>query len=232
MNVLPDSKPVEGIRRNYLHDEVAERLRALIQSGEMRPHEKLNESELARRFGISRTPLREAIKILSSEGLLDLLPNRGAQVASISRQEIEDATEVIAGLEGMAGELICQHATDDEVELIEALHGEMAGAYRDGNAPVFFALNERIHRALIAASHNAILAEIYTSLSSRVQRARFTAHKTPEQWAKAMDDHERMIDLMRRREGAELGQLLRAHVRSKKPVIAAMFGDEIERRQS
>lgn len=215
----------DPIERNYLHDEVAQRLRALIQSGEMQPRERLNETVLAKRFGISRTPLREAIKILSAEGLLDILPNRGAQVASISLIEIEDVAEVIAGLEATAGELLCRHITEAEIAAIEALHERMRAAYRRKDAPDYFALNQQIHEAMLAAARNETLQGIYANLSSRIQRARFTAHKTPEQWAKAMEDHDRMIDLMRARDGVALGQLLRDHVRSKKEVISATFGD-------
>ena len=75
-------EPTLGIRRRYLHDEVAQRLRELIRVGELEPRARINELELTVRFGISRTPLREAIKILATEGLLELLPNRGARVAS------------------------------------------------------------------------------------------------------------------------------------------------------
>ena len=79
-------EPSIGISRRYLHDEVADRMRELINEGELEPRARVNESELTERFGISRTPLREAIKILATEGLLELLPNRGARVASISRR--------------------------------------------------------------------------------------------------------------------------------------------------
>ena len=103
-----------GISRRYLHDEVADRMRELIQSGEMEPKERINESELTERFGISRTPLREAIKILATEGLLELLPNRGARVASITEAELEDMIEVIAGLEATAGDLACRTVSDEE----------------------------------------------------------------------------------------------------------------------
>lgn len=219
----PLSPPSEAISRNYLHDEVAQRLRALIQSGEMTPHMRLNETVLARRFGISRTPLREAIKILSSEGLVDILPNRGAHVASISRAEIEEMTEVIAGLEATAGELLAHHITDAGIETIEAMHDDMVRAFDRKDEPKYFALNQRIHEEMVRAAGNATLEGIYTNLSSRVQRARFVAHKTPEQWARALDDHAQMIALMRGRDGVALGQLLRDHVRSKKAVIAATF---------
>ena len=101
-------EPGIGISRRYLHDEVAERMRELIRSGEMEPKARINEGELTERFGISRTPLREAIKILATEGLLELLPNRGARVASISDGELEEMMEVIAGLEATAGDLACR----------------------------------------------------------------------------------------------------------------------------
>lgn len=224
MNINGQTDSPDRIGRNYLHDEVAQRLRALIQSGEMKPHERLNETELAKRFGISRTPLREAIKILSSEGLLDILPNRGAQVASISQTEIEDVAEVIAGLEAIAGELLCRNINDDEIAELQNLHYEMRAAYERQDAPTYFARNQQIHEAIMMAARNETLQGIYANLSSRIQRARFTAHKTPEQWADAMKDHDRMLVLINAREGEALGRLLRDHVRSKKAVISATFG--------
>src|SRR5918995_1192704 len=118
------------IKRRYLHDEAAERLRELIRDGVLEPRARVNELELSERFGISRTPLREAIKILATEGLLDLLPNRGARVASISEEEADEVIEVVAGLEATAGELACRSITDDEVLAIEAKHGAMLEAMR------------------------------------------------------------------------------------------------------
>ena len=216
----------ENISRNYLHDEVAQRLRALIQSGMLKPDERLNESALAARFGISRTPLREAIKVLSSEGLLDLLPNRGARVARISRQEIEEMTEVIAGLEATAGDLAAQCASEAEIEAIAALHAEMVSAHDRGDAPAYFTLNRRIHEAIMDAAHNTTLQSMYRQLSSRIQEARYMAHQTAEQWQTALEDHQEMVALLRARDSDALGRLMRRHIRSKKPVIAATFGED------
>lgn len=214
----------DRISRNYLHDEVAQRLRALIQSGQMKPKERLNEVELAERFRISRTPLREAIKILATEGLLDLLPNRGARVASISEAEIDEMLVVIAALEATAGELACRHIRPEEQAQIEALHASMLRAYEGRDVPTYFELNRLIHEAIMAASRNGTLQGIYANLSGRIQRARFAAHKTEAQWAAAIADHERMVGHLRDRDGEALGQLLRRHVMNKKPVIAATFG--------
>jgi DNA-binding GntR family transcriptional regulator len=226
MNPADGSGAQQSISRKYLHDEVAGRLRALIQSGELKPQERLNEGRLAERFGISRTPLREAIKILATEGLLDLLPNRGARVAIISLSEIEEMAEVIAGLEATAGELACRVGTDDEIAGIIALHERMREAYVAEDVPTYFDYNRQIHEAIMSASHNSTLQSLYSTLSGRVQRARYTAHKTPGQWKKAMADHEQMVKLLRKRDGEALGRLLREHVRSKKAVIAATFTED------
>lgn len=224
MNAPDRAATTEAISRNYLHDEVAKRIRALIQSGALKPRERLNESELSRRFGISRTPLREAIKILTAEGLLESLPNRGAQVASISVQEIEDMLDVIAGLEALAAELACQKADESEIDTIASLTDEMENAFACGEAPAYFDLNQQIHEQLMEASHNPTLAGLYRNLSTRIQRARFTAHKTPRQWEIAMDEHRQMVALLRSRNAQGLAALVKAHVRSKKNEIVAQFG--------
>lgn len=213
-----------GISRRYLHDEVADRMRELIQSGEMEPKERINESELTEKFGISRTPLREAIKILATEGLLELLPNRGARVASISQSEIEDMLEVIAGLEATAADLACRHITDAEVAAIQADHDAMVAAWKAGDEAGYFAPNIRIHEALMTASRNGVLSSIYVSLSGRIQRSRYSAHQTTDQWSRAVAEHERMIELLRARDGAALAVLMREHIRGKKSVIAANYG--------
>ena len=212
------------IQRRYLHDEVAERLRELILSGELEPRARINEIELTERFGISRTPLREAIKILATEGLLELLPNRGSRVASIGDAEIEEMAEVIAGLEATAGDLAARLITPRELAAIEAKHRLMVEAWRKEDAPAYFALNRQIHDSIMAAARNATLQALYASLSGRIQRARYSAHKTPEQWQKAVDEHERMIVLLRARDAEGLSRLMRDHVRGKKAVIAAAYG--------
>jgi DNA-binding GntR family transcriptional regulator len=215
---------IDGIRRRYLHDEVAERLREKILSGELEPKERINETELCELFAISRTPLREAIKILATEGLLELLPNRGARVCSVSEREIEEILEVVAGLEATAADLACRAITDAEIDMIEGKTFVMNKAYQRGDEATYFTLNQEIHTAIMAAARNATLSSIYDNLSSRIQRMRYTAHKTSEQWKRAMDDHAQMVDLLRARNGEALARLMRDHIRSKKMVIAATYG--------
>uniref|UniRef100_UPI001FCC87FA GntR family transcriptional regulator n=1 Tax=Methylobacterium sp. B34 TaxID=95563 RepID=UPI001FCC87FA len=153
-------EPGIGISRRYLHDEVAERMRELIRSGEMEPKARINESELTERFGISRTPLREAIKILATEGLLELLPNRGARVASISDGELEEMMEVIAGLEATAGDLACRTITDADIDALVVDHDAMVEAWKSGDEAGYFSHNRRIHEGIMAASRNLARAVV------------------------------------------------------------------------
>lgn len=216
---------IDGIPRRYLHDEVAARLRDLILAGELEPKSRINELELAERFGISRTPLREAIKILGAEGLLELLPNRGARVTSISEAEIEEMIEVVAGLEAIGAELACRHIEAGEADAIEGMHAAMLAAFAAGDEAGYFAANREIHEAIMRASRNATLIGIYASLSSRIQRFRYTAHKSAAQWRRAVDEHECMLVLLRKRDGEALARLMREHIRGKKAVIAAAYGE-------
>jgi DNA-binding GntR family transcriptional regulator len=211
------------IARRYLHDEAADRLRELILAGELEPRARINEMALCARFSISRTPLREAIKLLAAEGLLDLLPNRGARVAAISDLEIDEIVEVMAALEGAAGELACHRITPRELEALTRLTEDMVEAWRQKDYPRYFLRNQEIHAGIMAAARNQSLQTIYGSLRGRVQSARFSASKTPPQWRRAIQDHERMLQLLAKRESAELGQLLRDHLRSKKVIIAASY---------
>lgn len=214
----------QGIVRKTLHHEVVvDALRELILEGELEPMSRINEVELCERFGISRTPLREAIKLLAAEGLLVLLPNRGARVVALSETEIAEILQVVGALEGAAGELACERITSDELAVIEAATDAMVGAWKAGDYPAYFARNREIHEAIMAAARNSALQSTYRSLSGRVQRARFSAHKTDEQWARAIDDHNLMVMFLRRRDGAALGQLLRDHLKSKWPVISAAY---------
>jgi DNA-binding GntR family transcriptional regulator len=214
----------DGIRRRYLHDEVADRLRELILSGELEPKARIAELELCERFGTSRTPLREAIKILSSEGLVELLPNRGARVASLSAAEIDEMIEVVAGLEAVAAELACQRAEEGEIAALLVDTEAMSEAWRARDETAYFTLNRAIHEGLMAAARNAALSGIYASLSSRIQRMRYTAHKTEEQWSRAMGEHREMMRLLRARDGERLAALMKLHIRGKAEVIARSYG--------
>jgi DNA-binding GntR family transcriptional regulator len=100
----------------------------------------------------------------------------------------------------------------------------MLEAWRRQDNTAYFTLNREIHEMIMHASRNAVLQGIYATLSGRIQRARYAAHKTPEQWRKAVDEHEEILALLRARDGEHLARVLREHIRGKKPLILATYG--------
>ena len=203
------------IARVSLHEETVSRLRALIIEGSLRPGSRIDERELCQRFGISRTPLREALKVLASEGLVELLPHRGSRVTRLSATELRDAFEIVASLEALAGELACRRITDAQIDEIAAVHARMEEHYRRGELTEYFACNQSIHEAINRAAGNAQLTEMYALVSNRVRRARYMANHSPERWADAMREHVEILDALRRRDAVRCGRLLREHLEHK-----------------
>ncbi len=203
------------IQRASLHDELVERLRDLIVEGEMAPGTRVPERELCTRFGVSRTPLREALKVLASEGLLALLPNRGAQVASLTLADIDEMFPVMGALEALAGELACARVTDEEIAEIRALHYQMVLHYTRRELPEYFRLNQRIHERILEIAGNATLTRMYTGLAGRVRRARYVANMSGARWDHAVEEHEAILDALALRDGPRLARILKLHLANK-----------------
>ncbi|GHC28119.1 GntR family transcriptional regulator [Aidingimonas halophila] len=218
------------IQNRSLYLEVADRVRELIEQGELAPGERISEKALCERFGVSRTPLREALKVLASEGLVELLTNRGARVMRLTVKMVKDTYDLMAALEGLSGELACQNISDEEIEAICRLHEEMLRHYQERNLMPYFRINQQIHESILAASGNEVLQEMYSNLSQRVKRVRYSKKMTDSFWRQAVQDHENMISALKARDGKRLGQILREHLCNKLEVasIAGMIEDDEE----
>ena len=232
MAAMPDTTPVRsgedsaplrvrsGARaavRTSLHGEILTRLRDYIVEGNLSEGARIPERQLCEMFGISRTPLREALKVLAAEGLIDLLPNRGARVPRLSEDNIRDLFDLMAGLEATAGRLACAAITDAEIAEVEALHHEMYGYYMRRDMRGYFDTNQMIHQKIVAAARNRALAQTYESFSGRIRRFRYTANLAQkwDRWGEAMREHEVILDALRRRAGSELSDVLFLHLRHK-----------------
>jgi len=205
----------EPIARRSLHDELVGRLREMIIEGQLAPGEKLSEQALGDLFQVSRTPLREALKVLASEGLIEIRPNRGARVAPLTVADLDEAFPIMGALEALSGELACRNATDRQIERARALHRQMVEKYEAGALPAYFRLNETIHELILEAAANPTLAKMQHSLSGRVRRARYLANMSPERWAAAVSEHEEIIDAFAARDGKRLGKILKRHLANK-----------------
>ena len=205
--------------RGSLHDAAAARLRDLIVEGELAPGARLNERVLCERFGLSRTPLREAVKVLAAEGLIELSPRRGARVARLGRAEAAHLFEVIGTLEALSGRLACRHASTGELAEIRALHFEMLAHYARRRMPDYFRLNQAIHAAILDAARNPVLRATHRALAERLRPARYMANLSDERWAAAVDEHHAILAALEARDGARLAALLEAHLRNKAAVV-------------
>jgi DNA-binding GntR family transcriptional regulator len=210
---------VISIPRAALHEQVAQRLRQMLVEGRIAPGAKLNERELSELLKVSRTPLREAIKMLAAEGLVELLPNRGAIAVSLSEADVLNTFEVIAGLEGLAGELAAQRITDGELAEIQAMQFEMMAAYTRRDLSAYYALNARIHNAITAAARNPVLVTVYHQVNARLQALRFRSNQDGDKWKRAVKEHEKMIEALVARDSAALREILLAHLRNKRDVV-------------
>jgi DNA-binding GntR family transcriptional regulator len=197
-----------------LHDEILTRLRDHIVEGNIPDGGRIPERQLCEMLGISRTPLREALKVLAAE----LLPNRGARVRQLSEHDLGELFDVMGGLEALAGRLACENITDAEIAEIERLHYEMYGFYLRRDMHGYFHANQSIHQKIVEASRNAALRTIYANFAGRIRRIRYSANfaRKRERWGEAMREHESILDALRRRAGSELGDILFAHLRNKR----------------
>ncbi len=193
----------------------------MIIEGELPAGDRVPERILCERFGVSRTPLREALKALAAEGLIELLPNRGARIVRLTTEVIAQTLKVIGALEALAAETACGRLTDDGLAEIRARHYQMLVHHARRDRPAYFKANQAIHQAIIDASGNAVLAQTYATLSGRIRRARYAANVNLARWDQAVAEHELILKLLTARDGPGLARLMRTHVDNKIYALAA-----------
>jgi DNA-binding GntR family transcriptional regulator len=206
-----EEPPLTGTERHKV-TRVTERIREMILTDELLPGRPIRERTLAEKLNVSRTPMREALKVLAGEGLVELHPNRGASVAAPTRKEIFNILQFLSVVEGFAAELACENITDEEVRELWAMHYEMLACRSRGDKLGYFHRNQAIHSGIVAASRNEALIESFRVLNARVYRIRFILHRRAGTWDDAIRVHESILKFLERRDAASLGPLQRQHV--------------------
>lgn len=212
MNFAPQT---HSLSRPSLHIELVNRLQSMIVDGKLLPGSKVPEKDLCEQFGVSRTPLREALKVLAADGLISLEPNRGAWVSKVTLEELREVFPVMGALEALSGELACANITDEQIAYVRDLHNEMVQHFKDENLDAYFQVNQKIHEAILEAADNATLSTQYRSLASRIRRARYLANMSQERWQQAIEEHERILEALENREGEKLADILKRHLKNK-----------------
>lgn len=209
----------QTITRKSLHQELVDRLQLLIVTGELAPGSKVPEKELCAQFGVSRTPLREALKVMAADGLVRLEPNRGAWITLVTVEEVEEVFPVLGALEALAGELACNNMSDTDIAQIETLHAQMEQSYDTRDLDAYFTINQQIHGAILAAARNETLTASCQALAVRIQRARYLANMSEERWYTAVQEHKKILEHVKARDGKQLGQTLSQHMDTKRASI-------------
>jgi DNA-binding GntR family transcriptional regulator len=207
------------IQRRSLHLELVERIRPLIVEGRLAAGVKVPEKDLCEQFNVSRTPMREALKVLAVEGLVRLEPNRGAWVTVVTIEEVEEVFPILGALEALSGELACANFEQSEIAAIRTLHDRMVRSFGDRDLNRYFTINQDIHRAILAASRNATLMNTCEALSARMQRARYAANMSDARWKAAVEEHERIIECVEARDGKKLSAVLLEHMKNKQESV-------------
>lgn len=205
-------KPLE---RKSLAERVAVELRDMVLLEKLKPGAAIPERETAQALGISRTPLRESLRILAAEGLVEIEPNRPPRVANPSLDKINELLQVQGALEALAGALACQIASDTAIQAIEHMHTRMQQTSKENkpeDALAFFQLDMRFHEAIVAASGNSALLETHRMYNARLWRARFISSRLQVNRAGTLSQHAEIVSSLSARNAEACASALKAHL--------------------
>jgi DNA-binding GntR family transcriptional regulator len=202
---------------------IVEQLEEDILAGRLAPRERLVEAALSTRFGVSRTPIREVLRILGAKGLVTTLPSRGARVREIPWKEIEDLYAVRAVLESMALELAAGRLDRAAVRRLEAKLTAMRQAARRNDLRGYFKVDNEFHALVFGACGNDVLIDLLNALERRVQKFRLALLSLPGRLHEAQRQHESVLDALKRGDGKVAGELRRARIETSKAILAEFF---------
>lgn len=205
---------------------IADRLRREILTGAIAPGSPIKERDHAERLGISRTPLREAVRILAKEGLVTLRPLRSPLVTDLTRAEAMDEVAVLRLLELAGGELACANATDAEIAAIAALARAVEDNHATGDKVEVFDIDMRMHRAIVAAGHNAALSRSYGEYLARLWRIRFLSARRRSDAAQVLAAHRGMVDALAARDWPAMRAHMESHLDGLVRNLDAHFSDD------
>lgn len=213
------------IVRPALQDEVAARIRSMIEDGALLPGNRIPERQLCAQLGVSRTPLREAYQTLGAEGLIELQPRRGAIVKLLKPDEIDHMFQVLEELEGLAGELACTLMPQESLAQLGDLHARMMSAYKRRNRSEFFRINQEIHGKIVGGAGNPILSRVCEALGGQIRCIRYMSQITDAQWKVAAEQHEGIMRSLEARDAKAVRNLLQDHLRTKRQRVKILLAD-------
>lgn len=226
------SRPGEKLQKQTLPEQIANQLRRKVLLGELPPGSPVKERENAAALGVSRTPMREAIRILAKEGLVVLRPSRSPIVADPSLKEATDDLAVMGALEILSAELACKHATEQEIEEISKIYENLLEVSQSGDQIDAFEIDMQFHRAIADASHNPALAETHDAYLARLWRTRFLSATFKTDRIRSLSQHGEIVRGLELRDADLVVREVRSHIEHIVVNITHLFEERAEREQA
>ena len=227
------SKMTEDLTLNMdaylpLRDVVFNTLREAILKGELKPGERLMELQLAAKLGVSRTPIREAIRKLELEGLVLMIPRRGAEVARISEKSLKDVLEVRRSLEELAIELACQRMTEEDMQALEEAQKAFKAAIDQGDAMKIAETDEAYHDVIYHSTRNKRLVQIISNIREQMYRYRIEYLKKKECYPQLLEEHQTIIDSIESRDKGRATQITGQHIKNQAEAVVDTIREKEE----
>lgn len=207
------------IAQTALYQEVAERLRQRIFSHELSPGDWIDEQDLASQYGISRTPLREALKVLAAEGLVNLIPRRGCYVTEISEQDLDDIFPLLAILEGRCAFEATKKATAKDLKRLEAIHRDLEANAIAGKIEQFFEANQDFHAAVQEIAANRWVTQVILDLRKVLKLTRLQSLTAEGRLKQSLEEHRAILAALLARDAAGAERAMQAHLASGRLVL-------------
>jgi DNA-binding GntR family transcriptional regulator len=204
------------------HIQIADMLRDMIMTGKLEEGDKVNEGKLCETMGISKTPLREALRVLSAEGLIRLVPNRGAFVTKPTFEEIAEMFDVMSLLEGFCAHAACEKMTPEDFERLEALHAQLEESSEQHDQGVYIRINNQYHSFVQEIAGNRTLNQIVEGLRKKILLYRFQSLNLPGRYESSIREHRDLLEAFRQRDYARAEALMREHLQNQSRALETL----------
>jgi DNA-binding GntR family transcriptional regulator len=215
-----------------LHQEVAQRIREMIRKGTLHKGDRIVEKDLSQAMGTSRTPLREALRLLSSEGLIDLVPHKGAYVAQPSMREIREMFEVMSLLEASCARKAAEKMTDADFRKLEKLHEKLEKYFREKSHEKYLEVNRKYHSLLQEMGGSKVLNDVINSLKQKIMLYRQRQLYQPDRFEASMNEHRDLLDAFRRRDPVAAERAMKTHLINQCEALKNVYEDKADRTDS
>lgn len=197
---------------NSIAQEVTQQVREMIRTGALEEGSRISEKELGEAMGVSRTPVREALRVLAAEGLVQLIPRKGAFVTKPRFEDVRDMFEVMSLLEGLCARVAAEKMSTSAFSQLENLHQELEEHYQRRDRESYLQCNHRYHSYVQEIAGNRILNEVLDSLRQKFLLYRFRQLSQPERFDQSMQEHRALLEAFRQRDSEKAQSLMRHHL--------------------